>query len=335
MLYFSGQHGAPTIDAIGHIGRNLKLHGGVDAVQATSRPDGIGNDLGIEAFPRDLLLSRGVLLDVARVVAGGAADPLPPGLEITAKHLEDAARAQGVRVSRGDSVLIRTGWGQYFAKDNARYLGEKSPGPGVDAGRWLVAQGVRLTGTDTATYEVRPAVNGKELFPVHMLMIADNGIYLVENANLEELGRGARPPLLPRGPAAPHPRSLGVAAPDARADAAPELRGGSARGGRRVGAAERARPGYNDLMTDAYREFEAESLFCGTCRRAMPVRKKLLLVLPTGNKYDYVCQQCGTPVGGKVDRDPTAFRETSRAARPPRRPRPPGAGPAPRPRRRG
>jgi kynurenine formamidase len=188
ILYFSGQHGAPTIDALGHIGRNLKLHGGVDAVQATSRPDGIGSDLGIEAFPRDLLLSRGVLLDVARVVAGGTADPLPPGLEITAKHLEDAARAHNVRVNRGDAVLIRTGWGQYFAKDNARYLGEKSPGPGVDAGRWLVAQGVRLTGTDTATYEVRPAVSGKELFPVHMLMIADNGIYLVENANLEELG---------------------------------------------------------------------------------------------------------------------------------------------------
>jgi kynurenine formamidase len=87
-------------------------------------------------------------------------------------------------------VLIRTGWAQYFGKDNARYLGEKSPGPGVDAARWLVAQGARLTGTDTdtATYEVRPAVHGKELFPVHMLLIADNGVYLVENANLEELG---------------------------------------------------------------------------------------------------------------------------------------------------
>ena len=139
ILYMSGQHGAPTIDAIGHIGRNLKLHGGVDAVQATSRPDGIGNDLGIDAFPRDLLLSRGILLDVARVVANGAADPLPPGFEITGKHLEDAAQAHGVRVGRGDSVLIRTGWGQYFAKDNARYLGEKSPGPG--RGRGPVAGG--------------------------------------------------------------------------------------------------------------------------------------------------------------------------------------------------
>ena len=28
IMYFSGQHGAPTIDAIGHIGRDLKLHGG-------------------------------------------------------------------------------------------------------------------------------------------------------------------------------------------------------------------------------------------------------------------------------------------------------------------
>jgi hypothetical protein len=88
-------------------------------------------------------------------------------------------------------------------------------------------------------------------------------------------------------------------------------------------------------VSDAYREFEAESLFCPSCRRAGPVRKKLLLVLPTGNKYDYVCQQCGTPVGAKVDRDPSVFRETSRAAAAAAKPRPPGAGPVPRPRLRG
>jgi hypothetical protein len=85
-------------------------------------------------------------------------------------------------------------------------------------------------------------------------------------------------------------------------------------------------------MADAYREFDATSLFCPRCRQAMPVRKKLLLILPTGDKYDYVCERCGTPVGGKLDSDATAFRETSRAAaaaaqvRPPRglrsRPRP-------------
>src|SRR5262249_58244702 len=58
MMYFSGQHGAPTIDAIGHIGRNLKLHGGVDAVAATATPGGIGANLGIENFPADLMLNH-------------------------------------------------------------------------------------------------------------------------------------------------------------------------------------------------------------------------------------------------------------------------------------
>src|SRR5438094_5652622 len=69
--HFSGQHGAPSIDAIGHIGRNGKLYGGVDAATATSDPRGIGRDaaatgahLDIAHYPKDLLVNRAVLLDV-------------------------------------------------------------------------------------------------------------------------------------------------------------------------------------------------------------------------------------------------------------------------------
>lgn len=188
MMYFSGQHGSPSIDAIGHIGRNLRLHGGVDAVAATSTPGGIGMNLGIDHFPKDLMLNRCVLLDVARSVNGGRPDPLAPGFEITARHLDDTAKAQGVEARRGDSLMIRTGWGQYFAKKNDLYLGEQSPGPGQDAARWIIAKGMRLAGNDTATFEKRPAAYGKELFSVHMMLLADNGIYIVENTNLEEVG---------------------------------------------------------------------------------------------------------------------------------------------------
>ena len=187
IMYLSGQHGAPTIDAIGHIGRDLKLFGGVDARAATSTPGGIGAGLGIDSFPTNLMLNRAVLLDVARQVAGGADDPLPPGFEITARHLEDTLRAQGVEVRRGDSLLIRTGWGRYFGTDNARYLGERSPGPGPDAARFIIDRGVRLAGDDTATFEKRPAAYGKELFTVHMMLLVDHGIYIVENMNLDPL----------------------------------------------------------------------------------------------------------------------------------------------------
>jgi len=188
IMYFSGQHGSPTLDAIGHIGRDLKLHGGVDAVAATSTPGGIGAQLGIENFPLDLMLNRAVVLDVARQLAGGRPDPLPPGFEVTGAHLDATAKAQGVEVRPGDSLLIRTGWGQFFGKDNAKFLGEQSPGPGQDAARWIIDRKVRLAGNDTATFEKRPAAYGKELFSVHMMLLADNGIYIMENANLEPVG---------------------------------------------------------------------------------------------------------------------------------------------------
>ena len=64
-------------------------------------------------------------------------------------------------------------------------------------------------------------------------------------------------------------------------------------------------------MAGSYKEFEASSLFCPRCRKAVAVRKKLLLVLPTGTKYDYLCAECGAPVGEKMDQDPAEFRRTA------------------------
>jgi len=56
-----------------------------------------------------------------------------------------------------------------------------------------------------------------------------------------------------------------------------------------------------------YEDFAATELFCPTCRAAQPVRQRLLLVLPTGNKYDYVCTTCGDSIGSKTDNDTEAF----------------------------
>ncbi len=67
---------------------------------------------------------------------------------------------------------------------------------------------------------------------------------------------------------------------------------------------------------ESFGEFEATSLFCPRCRRATAARRKLLLVLPSGNKYDYVCAECGTAVGGKTDNDASEFYRTA----PPRLP---------------
>ena len=56
-----------------------------------------------------------------------------------------------------------------------------------------------------------------------------------------------------------------------------------------------------------YEQFEAAELFCPRCKQSRPVRKYLLLVLPTGNKYDYRCATCATSVGSKMDDDNSDF----------------------------
>jgi kynurenine formamidase len=196
-MHFSGQHGAPSIDAIGHIGRDGKLFGGVDAKASTSNPDGIGASgtgahLAIDNFPTDLLINRGVLLDVAAFVNGDSS-PLPAQFEITARHLEKTAQRQKVKLRKGDTVFIRTGWGPYFKSAHSLYAGAFSPGPGLDGARYLSGKGVRVVGTDTLTFEQRPPITAApdpfQVFPVHMHLIADHGIYIIENLDLEELAR--------------------------------------------------------------------------------------------------------------------------------------------------
>jgi len=196
IMQWSGQHGAPSIDALGHIGRDGRLFGGVNAFDATSDPRGLGRSgvgahLAMDHYATDLLVNRGVLLDVATFLTGKTSKPLAAGFEITARHLADTAHAQGTELHRGDTVLIRTGWGPFFTSDPAQYAGASSPGPGVDGAQFLIDHGVRVVGNDTLTFEKRPPIRVTptdfEVFPVHMLVIADHGIHIIENFLLEEL----------------------------------------------------------------------------------------------------------------------------------------------------
>jgi kynurenine formamidase len=216
VMRWSGQHGAPSIDAIGHIGRNGKLFGGVDAAASTSDTRGIGRSgvgahLDIAHYPTEKMVNRGVLLDVARHVNRNST-PLAANVEITDDMLHDTARHQGVKFRRGDTILIRTGWGKLFNSDPATYKGDLAAGVGVSGARFLVKQRPLVVGNDTLTFEFRPPISGTpggpdfEVFPVHMILIPDNGINIIENYFLEEIAKAKEyefllvvPPLKIRG----------------------------------------------------------------------------------------------------------------------------------------
>lgn len=66
--------------------------------------------------------------------------------------------------------------------------------------------------------------------------------------------------------------------------------------------------GRSDEKPASFEEFEATELYCPNCRRAVPVKRRLLLILPEGDKYEYLCSFCLTSVGTKLIRDTKPFQ---------------------------
>jgi hypothetical protein len=57
------------------------------------------------------------------------------------------------------------------------------------------------------------------------------------------------------------------------------------------------------MPKSSFEQFEATSLYCPRCKAAVPVRKRLLLVLPEGEEYEYLCAYCSSSVGTKIDKN--------------------------------
>jgi hypothetical protein len=72
------------------------------------------------------------------------------------------------------------------------------------------------------------------------------------------------------------------------------------------------------MTQQQFENFTASSLYCEKCKAAMPVRERLLLVLPDKEIFDYLCTECASSVG---QREVTAGEKRMAQARAPRRPR--------------
>ena len=68
-----------------------------------------------------------------------------------------------------------------------------------------------------------------------------------------------------------------------------------------------------------FENFTASSLYCEKCKSAMPVRERLLLILPDKEVYDYLCTGCASSVGQREVTAGEKLMAQSAAARRPRR----------------
>ena len=106
--------------------------------------------------------------------------------EITVQDLEQALQRQNLKLQAGDAVVIHTGWGKLWGKDNARYA-KSCPGIGVKAAEWLAKQDPMLVGSDNWPVEVAPSKTPNASLPVHQIALVINGVHLLENLKLDEL----------------------------------------------------------------------------------------------------------------------------------------------------
>lgn len=139
--------------------------------------------LGVEKIGG--LFTRGVMLDIA---AMKGVDVLPLTYEITVADLEEAMKRQRVDFASGDTVLVRTGWGRHYGVNNTLFMSGE-PGIGIAAAEFLAKRNIMMVGSDNWAVEIRPYPDKGLFLPVHGFMLVVNGIFLLENLDLEALSR--------------------------------------------------------------------------------------------------------------------------------------------------
>jgi len=174
-----GSHVGTHIDALCHFSCGGKLYGGAEAAAVQSYAGGLGRH-SIDTIPP--ILRRGVLLDIAGLEGDEA---LPEGFEITPGHLENAVNAHGVEIREGDVVLLRTGWAVFW-NDAPRFISAaRGPGPRLEGARWFSRRRIYAAGSDTVAFEKLPDAS----MPVHVHLLVESGIHIIECLNLEELAQ--------------------------------------------------------------------------------------------------------------------------------------------------
>ena len=174
--------GATHWDALGHIFYEDKAYNGFDAKLIDSRGLSV---LGIENS-RNKMNGRGVLLDIARF---RGVPWLQDGEGISNDELDACAKAQRVKIRRGDFVIIRTGQMERCNSEGSwgGYAGGDAPGVLFENCYWSYEKEIAAICTDTWGVEVRPNETGDANQPWHWVVIPAMGLCMGEIFHLKEL----------------------------------------------------------------------------------------------------------------------------------------------------
>jgi kynurenine formamidase len=183
-MVFHGQT-ITHIDALSHYSWQAKLYNGRPANLITSREGAQSHSIEVASQG---IVTRGVLLDITRVKGTpwmAVDDPVMPD------DLEAAERLEGVRVEEGDILLVRTGNYRMRLENGPRPRTEPATACQVACTPWFKERDVAMLGTDTSN-DIRPSHYATITAPLHTVSLVTLGMWLIDNANLEELSQACQ-----------------------------------------------------------------------------------------------------------------------------------------------
>jgi kynurenine formamidase len=190
--YLSQSHVGTHIDGMGHIGVKDCYYNQTPMGKYVTQ--NYLKKLGLEHIKT--FATRGVIIDLVKVFQDAGKLKTNPacknpcldgGTLITEADIQAGLKAYNVTLREGDAVFLHTGWGdlfQQFPAQNAAY-NKAEPGISKSAAAWLAEQKVVAVGADTWAVEVIPGEDASEAFPVHALLLTDNGIHIIENVRTD------------------------------------------------------------------------------------------------------------------------------------------------------
>jgi kynurenine formamidase len=190
--YLSQSHVGTHIDGMGHIGI-MDCYYNQTPMGKFVTQNGL-KKLGLENLKT--FATRGVIIDMVKVFQDAGklkSNPacrtpcLDGGTVITDADIQAGLKMYNVTLREGDAVFVHTGWGDLFNQFPAQNVNYNKSEPGISkaAAQWLADQKVVSVGTDTWAVEVIPSEDAMEAFPVHAILLTDNGIHIIENVRTD------------------------------------------------------------------------------------------------------------------------------------------------------
>ena len=181
-MVLSSTHSGTHIDALSHVtrGPDDEWFGGANARENL----GDFGPLIHDAASIPPIIARGVMLDIPGAKGLRA---LPAHYEITSQDLEDVIKSQGTKIDDSTIVLIRTGY--LSAWPNAERENFFQAGINKDAAEYLADLGAVCIAGDTEGLENQPSTMPGNPFPVHIYLLIDRGIHILEMVYMEDLAR--------------------------------------------------------------------------------------------------------------------------------------------------